>query len=95
MIEKISLIIISIFSAFILYKSSDILKNTERNAWDILYLNSVLAILTLFFIGLIANNFDVWKFVVGALSIVAAGERLSSALQSKKVSKQEENTIKP
>lgn len=84
MIETVSLIIIITFSAFILCKSSDILKNTSRNAWDILYLNSVLAIATLFFIGLIANNIDVWKFVVGALSIVAAGEKLSGALQSKK-----------
>lgn len=69
--------------AIILCVDSWILLKTNRNSWDILYLNSVLVILVLLFIGLIANDSGVWKFVVSALSIVAAGEKLSSVLQSR------------
>lgn len=84
MIEVISLTTVIIFSAVILYVCREILLDNKRNAWDVLYLNSVLAVLTLFFIGLIADDSGVWKFVIGALSVVAAGEKLSTALQSKK-----------
>lgn len=69
-IEFIFLVIIVIFSAVIFWI------NKSRNAWDVLFFNSTLAIVTLFMAGILANNVDVWKIVVGALGVVATGEKI-------------------
>jgi hypothetical protein len=50
--------------------------NKNRNAWDVLFFNSTLAIVTLFMVGILANNIDVWKIVAGALGFVATGEKI-------------------
>lgn len=70
MIEFIFLTIIVIFSIAIFWI------NKSRNAWDVLFFNSTLAIITLFMIGILAKNVDVWKIVAGALGFVATGEKI-------------------
>ena len=68
--EFIFLTIIVIFSIVIFWI------NKKRNAWDVLFFNSTLAIVTLFMAGILANDVNVWKIVVGALGIVATGEKI-------------------
>lgn len=77
-------IVVTLFAIAIFYVSSKILLNEKRNGWDVLFLNSTFAILILFFIGLIAQNIDVWKSIIIVLTIVAVGEKLIRALQSQK-----------
>ena len=48
----------------------------NRNAWDILFLNSTMAIVALFMIGTLANNVSVWNVVAASLAIVATGEKI-------------------
>jgi len=48
----------------------------NRNAWDILFLNSTLAIVALFMVGMLANNVSVWNVVAASLAIVATGEKI-------------------
>ena len=48
----------------------------NRNAWDILFLNSTLAIVALFMVGMLANNVSVWFVVAASLAIVATGEKI-------------------
>lgn len=68
--EFVFLIIIVIFSGVIFWI------NKNRNAWDVLFFNSTLAIVALFMIGILASDAGVWKIVAGALGIVATGEKI-------------------
>lgn len=67
---------------YVLWTSRKILLNKERNAWDVLFLNPILALIALFFIGLVANNLEIWKWIIGLLGIIAVGERLTGVLCS-------------
>ncbi|MBU4511701.1 hypothetical protein KKD19_00445 [Patescibacteria group bacterium] len=51
--------------------------NNTRNAWDVLFFNSTLAILALFMIGVLANDTNVWKYIVIGLIIIATGEKVT------------------
>ena len=48
----------------------------KRNAWDIMFFNTTLATLSLFVIGILAKNNDVWIAIVAVLGIVATGEKI-------------------
>jgi len=64
------LAILILFSAAILWL------HKGRNAWDILFFNSTLAILALFMVGVWANDLSVWKIVAIALGAIATGEKI-------------------
>ena len=49
--------------------------NRKRNAWDVMFFNTTLAILVLFMIGILEN--DVWGQVAYALGGVAIGQGLA------------------
>jgi len=68
--ELIFITIIVIFSAVIFWI------NKKRNAWDVLFFNSTLAIVSLFMVGILADDANVWKIVVAVLGIVATGEKI-------------------
>lgn len=68
--ELTFLAIIVIFSAAIFWI------NKSRNAWDVLFFNSTLAIVVLFMVGILANDSGVWKIIAGTLGIVATGEKI-------------------
>lgn len=54
--------------------------NRKRNAWDILFFNSTLAILGLFMVGILADNIGVWKYIATGLIIIATGEKIVGLL---------------
>ena len=62
--------ILILFSLYIMWI------NKGRNAWDILFFNSTLAIISLFMVGILAKNLDVWKIVAIALGVIATGEKI-------------------
>lgn len=68
--EFIFLAIVLVFSAVIFWITKD------KNAWDVLFFNSTLSILTLFMVGILANDIDVWKIIAGTLGVVATGEKI-------------------
>lgn len=68
--ETLFIAAIIIFSLIIFYM------NRKRNAWDILIVNSTLAIVAMFMVGILAGDAGVWKIVAGALGVVASGEKL-------------------
>jgi hypothetical protein len=72
-----------LFAFYVLIKGYKLLAESDRNGWDILFLNSALSIIVLFSIGLIVNELEVWKLIIGLLGAVAIGERLISALGQK------------
>jgi hypothetical protein len=68
------LVIITLFSASIL--AIIVLQN--RNAWDALFLNSTIALVILFMIGLLVNDKEVWLRVIGFIGVVATGSAIAS-----------------
>ena len=50
--------------------------NEKRNAQDILFYNSTLAILSIFMVGIIASDPVVWRYIVISLAVVATGEKI-------------------
>lgn len=59
-----------------------VLKN-ERNAWDALFLNSTIAIIALFMIGLVSNTEEIWLRIVSFIGIMATGSAIMSAFTKK------------
>jgi len=51
----------------------------KRNAWDVLAFNTILGIISLFIIGLIMNDKEIWLRVISYLGIVATGSAFASA----------------
>lgn len=60
-----------------------IIFNRKRNAWDVLFFNSPIAIVTLFMIGILANNFEVWQAIVWSTAIIATGGSFAWSLINK------------
>lgn len=56
--------------------------NKRRNAWDVMFYNTTLAVVVLFMIGLLAK--DVWKEVVYSLSLVAVGSGIAGIFKQRK-----------
>lgn len=70
-LSSIFLVVLIAFSTAIFYI------NRKRNAWDVLFFNSTLAILMLFIIGLLVNNISVWKYIVVGLMVIATSEKIT------------------
>ena len=50
----------------------------SKNSWDALFLNSTLAILALCFIGVLADENELWFRIVGFIGLVAIGSGAAS-----------------
>jgi hypothetical protein len=70
-----SLIIVLAFATLVLFL------NKKRNAWDIMFFNTTLAILTLFIIGLLTDS--AWKEIVYTLGLVAIGSGIAGIFKQK------------
>lgn len=70
--EIFFLIIILIVAGAILFLCK------KRNAQDILAFNTLLGIVSLFIIGLISNDKEVWLKIVSFLGVVATGSAFAS-----------------
>jgi len=57
--------------------------NRKRNAWDVMFFNTTLAIVVLFMVGLLENS--VWDKVVYALGAVAVGSGIAAILEEIRV----------
>ncbi len=55
---------------------------SERNAWDVWFYSMPAAILTLFFVGILANNIEVWKWVAISLGGAVGLESLSAIIKN-------------
>lgn len=53
--------------------------NRSRNAWDVMFFNTTLAIVVLFMIGIL--NPEHWKEIVYALSVVAIGTGIAGVFK--------------
>ena len=73
--EYVFLIVLIGFAGYILY----LIKSQNRNAWDALFLNSTIGILTLFMIGVLVNDKEVWLRIVSFIGVVATGSALASS----------------
>lgn len=71
--EYIFLIIILIIVGFIFYI------NKKRNAWDVMFFNSTLAIVALFMIGIL--NSESWEHIVYSLGVVATGTGIAAVFK--------------
>ncbi len=56
--------------------------NKKRNAWDIMFYNTTLAIYVLFMIGLIDGNS--WPTIIYSLGIVAVGTGIAAVMKNLK-----------
>jgi len=56
----------------------------ERNAWDVWFFSMPGALVTLLFVGIIASNSNVWKWVAIAIGGAIGLESLSSLIKNKK-----------
>jgi hypothetical protein len=45
----------------------------KKNAWDVLFFNSPIAVVALFMIGILANDSEVWQVIVWSIAIIATG----------------------
>lgn len=69
----IFLAIIVIFSGYVLWICR------KKNAWDILFYNSMIGILVLLTIGLLVNDKDVWLKIISFIGVVATGSAITSS----------------
>ncbi len=53
--------------------------NRKRNAWDVMFFNTILAIVALFMIGILDSEY--WKDVVYALTLVATGTGIAAVFK--------------
>ena len=74
--EYFFFIIILIMAGFIL------LINRKRNAWDIMFFNTTLAIVVLFVIGILSPEH--WKEIVYALGAVGTGTGIAGIFRQRK-----------
>ena len=56
--------------------------NKGRNAWDIMFFNTTLAMVMLFMIGLLNSNF--WREIVYTLGAVAVGSGIAGIFKYRK-----------
>ena len=68
--KYIFLVLLIIFAGFIMWL------NRKRNAVDVLFFNSTLAILALFMVGIIADDLTTWRYIVVSLALIATGEKI-------------------
>ena len=75
MIEYVFLSIVVIMSLIIFWI------NRKRNAWDVMFFNTTLAIIVLFMIGLLEDS--VWDEVVYVLGAVAVGSGIAAIFKAR------------
>lgn len=72
--EYVFLAILVLLSFYILW----LIKWQRRNAWDVLFFNSTLGLITLFIIGVLMNDKEIWLRVISFIGIVATGSAIAS-----------------
>lgn len=60
---------------------------SERNAWDVWFYSMPAAILTLFFVGILASDIEVWKWVAISLGGAVGLESLSAIIKDLRIKK--------
>jgi len=72
--EYVFLGVLVILSGYVLW----LIKQQERNAWDVLFLNSTLGIIALFMTGILMNDKEIWLRVISFIGVVATGSAIAA-----------------